>query len=441
MAQKTEERPLWPRAPVSEDPRELRNWAQALTKQLTQVFQQMGYRANTTVPKDGSEEANINILPDSSIIADKLTQGAQSFSTDIDFSATDQNTVAWTAGTITFADGSSHSINGGNTGDMAAATFIYLDTDVSETELQTSTTFSDVVGDNKKLLCYAQVAPTANQNAFFLPAIGSFNANTDQLSVDRLSALTADMGELTAGVVRDANSRFVLDLDSVLQTIADNQDTPIDRVKIGQLGGGNADYGIEVYDSNGDLILGATGLGVDVVDTVQVINRAITDAYALSASGQETLTSDLTTSKLILSEQLSSAQQWDQNDHIQLDVLVDVNYSGVRTSGSSRRDEGFTLVLHLLDSGGNELITGSGLSLVDKFDVFWGGPENIGYNDQMNTAVFVNSLLSESEINQVEFVQLEAVPNESTMFPSSQFDSSESRILLFGSMIVTRRAK
>src|SRR3990167_1306270 len=47
------------------------------------------------------------------------------------FSVTDADTVAWAAGTFTSADGTAYSIGGGNTGNMAAATYIYLDVAVS----------------------------------------------------------------------------------------------------------------------------------------------------------------------------------------------------------------------------------------------------------------------------------------------------------------------
>ena len=79
---------------------------------------------------------------------------------DMVFSVTDLNTVAWASGTITMSNGRTFSITGSNTGNMAARTYIYLDTAVSSTALQTTTAVATAMGANKKLIAVAQ-----NQNA------------------------------------------------------------------------------------------------------------------------------------------------------------------------------------------------------------------------------------------------------------------------------------
>lgn len=318
VAIKSQERPLWPQPPNTANPHALVRWAQNLTRQLTMEWEKTGYRANIGTPKDGSEEADINILPDGSVIADKLTEGAQSFATDIEFSASDHETVAWTAGSILLADGTSHSIQSGNTGAMTGATYIYLDTDLSTTQLQVTATLGDTVGDHKQLVAFARPAVSSSQNAFFVPSVGVFGVNEEQISanaisanliqanavtaskinVAQLSAISADMGTLTAGVVRDPNQRFVLDLAAVLQTISDAQSTPVDRVKIGKLGAGNQDYGVEVYDASGSLILSATGLGVDVVDTTQIVDLAVTDGKIDSITADKITAGTITGSTL-----------------------------------------------------------------------------------------------------------------------------------------------
>lgn len=77
------------------------------------------------------------------------------------FSSSDANTVAWTSGIIMLSDGRSFSIDAGNTGNMSALTYIYLDVDESETVLQTSTTYSNAVGNRKYLIAVAEDATTA----------------------------------------------------------------------------------------------------------------------------------------------------------------------------------------------------------------------------------------------------------------------------------------
>ena len=71
------------------------------------------------------------------------------------FSSTDLNTVSWGAGTFTSADGTAYSIDAGNTGNMAALTYIYLDLNVSETAYQVTTTSSTSVGVGKVLIAVA----------------------------------------------------------------------------------------------------------------------------------------------------------------------------------------------------------------------------------------------------------------------------------------------
>lgn len=78
------------------------------------------------------------------------------FTHDLVFSVTDKDTVAWASGTITMSNGRTFSITGSNTGNMAARTYIYLDTGVSSTALQTTTTVATAMGANKKLIAVAQ---------------------------------------------------------------------------------------------------------------------------------------------------------------------------------------------------------------------------------------------------------------------------------------------
>jgi hypothetical protein len=96
---------------------------------------------------------------------------------------------------------------------------------------------------------------------------------------ESLSALSANMGEVTAGIVRDEDNRFRIDLDNAVLVVRDEQGSPgLARVVLGRLDTGPEDYGIAVYNSVGLLILGANGLGTNVVGTDQVQNQAIGNA-------------------------------------------------------------------------------------------------------------------------------------------------------------------
>jgi len=141
------------------------------------------------------------------------------------FSVTDADTIAWSSGTISLSNGRTFSIDAGNTGNMTALTYIYIDPDVSSTVLQTTTTYATAVGANKVLLGTAQnQTVTASFIPFHggLPLIdgaqigalsivaGNIAATTitaAKMNVSQLSAIAADLGTITAGTVTGATIR------------------------------------------------------------------------------------------------------------------------------------------------------------------------------------------------------------------------------------------
>jgi len=78
------------------------------------------------------------------------------------FSSSSATVVAWGTGTFTSAGGDVYSISAGNTGTMAAKTYIYLDLNVSETVYQVTTTSANAVGVGKVLIAVAQNASSGN---------------------------------------------------------------------------------------------------------------------------------------------------------------------------------------------------------------------------------------------------------------------------------------
>jgi hypothetical protein len=143
------------------------------------------------------------------------------------FSVTDADTIAWTAGTITLSNGRTFAISAGNTGNMSALTYIYLDPSVSSTVLQTTTTAATAMGANKILVGTAQnntvtasfipygpgqpLVDGANIGALSIVA-GNIAANTitaGKLSVSQLSAIAADLGTITAGTITVDSTGYV----------------------------------------------------------------------------------------------------------------------------------------------------------------------------------------------------------------------------------------
>lgn len=118
---------------------------------------------------------------------------------DLVFSVTDKDTVAWATGTITLSNGRTFSISSGNTGNMAARTYIYLDTGTSTTVLQTTTTASTAMGANKKLIAVAQNGTAQAQFTVYggiggikLPASGTSVSNNNWAYSGAWSVTDAD---------------------------------------------------------------------------------------------------------------------------------------------------------------------------------------------------------------------------------------------------------
>lgn len=108
------------------------------------------------------------------------------------FSSTDLNTVSWGAGTFKSADGTTYNISTGNTGNMAAKTFIYLDLNLSTTAYQITTTSATAVGASKVLIAVAENA--AVKATFML-------SEATQIVGDNIVANTIDASKITTGTL------------------------------------------------------------------------------------------------------------------------------------------------------------------------------------------------------------------------------------------------
>jgi len=148
---------------------------------------------------------------------------------DMVFSVTDANTVAWGSGTITLMNGDTFSIDAGNTGNMAAQTYVYLSVGDSITALQTTTTKSTANGSGKFIVAVCEDGtdePTftvfgsskeININAGDSIVVDSITVNemgvnsvtATEINVAYLSAINADMGAITAGTLTIDTSGYV----------------------------------------------------------------------------------------------------------------------------------------------------------------------------------------------------------------------------------------
>ncbi len=130
------------------------------------------------------------------------------------FTVTDADTVAWGAGTFTSADGTAYSISGGNTGNMAAKTYIYLDVAVSTTAYQSTATVANATGAGKVLIAVAQNGTgeakfmVMNDNSYNIDAANivanSITANELSTSITYAGSIIID----TAGLIRSGQTTF-----------------------------------------------------------------------------------------------------------------------------------------------------------------------------------------------------------------------------------------
>lgn len=130
--------------------------------------------------------------------------GSQNFSMDLNFSASDFDTVDWTSGKINTSWGSSFSINSWNTWNMSSTTYIYLDTNVSKTTLQTTTVSGNSVWENKILVAVASPNSNSNKNAKFQAfgnsAVGAF-VTAAEVAADTITANEIASNTITASQI------------------------------------------------------------------------------------------------------------------------------------------------------------------------------------------------------------------------------------------------
>lgn len=131
------------------------------------------------------------------------------------FSSSNLNTVIWGAGVFKSSSGTTYNISAGTTGVMAAKTYIYFDLNVSLTAYQITTTPGTAVGLGKVLVAVAQNTAVASPqpNATFnlneaSQIVGdnilANTINATKMNVGQLSAITADLGSITAGTITGA---------------------------------------------------------------------------------------------------------------------------------------------------------------------------------------------------------------------------------------------
>ncbi len=195
-----------------------------------------------------------------------MNPSLQEWKTNITFSSASAVQINWTSGTIRLTDGTTYTISSGNTGTMAALTYIYLDTAASLTVLQTTTTYSTAVGNGKILIATAQNNTTA---ASVIP----FGGQQPIIEGGQIAALSILAGNIAADAIT-ASKIFVTNLAAVSAT----------------MGSLTIDATLTMSGASGAITIGTTPPSSATVGTGIWIDR--TGVYSLSSNTQNaTLTS------------------------------------------------------------------------------------------------------------------------------------------------------
>jgi hypothetical protein len=117
----------------------------------------------------------------------------------ITFTATDQDDIQWTAGTLTFANKQTQAISAGTLHlDNDNPYYLYCDlADGAPNVLKSTQTFGDSVGGENILICFAVKGADSSTKALIV--VGT---QGPKLFIDTLSSITGNFGLINAGEVR-----------------------------------------------------------------------------------------------------------------------------------------------------------------------------------------------------------------------------------------------
>lgn len=183
-----------------------------------------------------------------SINAEKLQSGVKKFVHTLVFSSVDNNTVSWTSGRLTRADGTFVEINSGITGNLSQKYYLYF----NGTPNLALTNLPNVATSNSNIPL-AVLEPTSDPTGKAIITIFN-NAGT-----------TIDGDLITTGKIQSAEGHTYFDLNNDVLVVNDKIN---DRIIIGKIGAG---HGIKVslagYDAINDTNINHFALWASSDDT------------------------------------------------------------------------------------------------------------------------------------------------------------------------------
>lgn len=250
------------------------------------------------------------------------------------FSVTDADTVAWGAGVFTSADGTSYSIGAGNTGNMAAPTYVYLDVAVSTTAYQSTTTATTAVGAGKVLIAKAENG-TGEATFQVFGGIGGQNIDASSIVANSITA-----NELATSIIY--TGAIVISTSGLIRSGQTDYDTGTgwwigSSLGTAKLSIGNSAGNKLTWDGSALTIVGTIGATATVSAPLV---KTYTANEALSAGDAVILgTSNLCPNFVVASGQYLSITDASQTG---LDITGDISieaWINVNTFGASNNEE------------------------------------------------------------------------------------------------------
>lgn len=193
------------------------------------------------------------------------------WSTDIIFSSSTYNGVAWTSGTIHLSNGNDYSISSWSL-TLTSTHYIFLDTAVSTTVLQNTTSSEDSVGGTRLLVAFTKI----NSDTTLKAIIKTFGGQGDSFTVEGLNiaaaAVTAAKTSIAAinpvdGEI-NANKVWTTQIDTNAVTSAKILDSAITAAK-------TSIAALSPITGN---------LNSNTVDTAQIVSNAVTSLKLLDGA-------------------------------------------------------------------------------------------------------------------------------------------------------------
>ena len=258
-----------------------------------------------TSPAQSPMEARASI-PAGSLSSSQISSPLNP-TTTIVFSSTDNNTAAWTAGVIYFADGTeSQTITAGNTGNISATTYVYYDRDKSPV-LQTTTTASEASGANKFMLAIVEEG-ASGKKCKITPTIAAgliiSGLEADQIKAGEITlsgVVTGDLDDVTDGTSygKVLNTQITAG-EIVLSAVSGDLDDITDGTSYGKV--------LNTQITAGEIVLSAVSGDLDdISDGSSYVKITATkegnydNAYTLANSVQTASYTEIAPGKVLIS--------------------------------------------------------------------------------------------------------------------------------------------